>query len=236
MAHWGEKIAEMAISAHDKFEKRRNPFGAAAAATLLYRKKNIYLGMWCRLARRLFFQHLFFFIFFLVRLKKFRVDGTTFFFSVQVSVRTRAIFSQWSLYNRMKRIGGSRSYRRLSIEALKKKRGGPSVVCMQRRMGRSSTKKKDIYLSSLFSPRPGEEADRLSFQLLYRVQTHIHNEKKNCKLDGTVHAAARIMYTHTHTWTGFSFLTFQLLTSSKENEPGRVPSDKAKEVLLLLLL
>lgn len=34
MAHWGEKIAEMAISGHDKFEKR-NPFGAAAATLLL---------------------------------------------------------------------------------------------------------------------------------------------------------------------------------------------------------
>jgi hypothetical protein len=41
------------------------------------------------------------------------------------------------------------------------------------------------------------------------------------------------MYTHTH-MDGLLFLTFQLLTSSKENEPGRVLSDKAKEVLLLL--
>lgn len=155
--------------------------------------REIYLGMWCRLARRLFFQHLFFLIFFLVRLKKFRVDGTTFFLpSVQVSVRIRAIFSQWSLYNRMKRIGGSRSYRRLSIEALKKKRGGPSVVCMQRRMGRSSTPKKiSIYRVSFLRGQVKKRPD-YPFPLLYRVQTHIHNGKKICKLDGTVLLQQRV--------------------------------------------
>jgi hypothetical protein len=46
-------------------------------------------------------------------------------------------------------------------------------------------------------------------------------------------SSAYNVHTHTH-MDGLLFLTFQLLTSSKENEPGRVLSDKAKEVLLLL--
>jgi hypothetical protein len=129
--------------------KKRNPFGAAA--TLLYRKRNISRYVVSAGASTIF-PAPFLFYFISRPVEKFRVDGTTFFFSVQVSVRLRAIlFSQWSLYNRMKRIGGSRSYRRLSIEALKKKRGGPSVVCMQRRMGRSSTQKRYLFIESLFS-------------------------------------------------------------------------------------
>jgi len=63
---------------------------------------------------------------------KFRVDGRTLFYKYRCP------------HNRMKRIGGSRSYRRLSIEALKKK-GAVCCVCKG-----EWTPYKNIYLSSLF--------------------------------------------------------------------------------------
>lgn len=174
--------------------KKRNPFGAAAAAaTLLYRKRNISRYVVSAGASTIFPAP--FLSYFLSRpVEKIPSWWHNFFSSFGTSIGTyiRAIFSQWSLYNRMKRIGGSRSYRRLSIEALKKKRGGPSVVCMQRRMGRSSTPKKiSIYRVSFLRGQVKKRPD-YPFPLLYRVQTHIHNGKKICKLDGTVLLQQRV--------------------------------------------
>lgn len=157
--------------------KKRNPFGAAA--TLLYRKRNISRYVVSAGASTIF-PAPFLFYFLSRSVEKFRVDGTTFFLpSVQVSVRLRAIlFSQWSLYNRMKRIGGSRSYRRLSIEALKKKRGGPSVVCMQRRMGRSSTQKRYLFIESLFSEARWRSGPTILSTFVQSTDAYTQRKKK----------------------------------------------------------
>lgn len=136
----------------------------------------------------------------------------------------------------MKRIGGSRSYRRLSIEALKKKRG--AVCCVYAKENETLFNRKGyLFIESLFSEARWRSGPTILSTFVQSTDAYTQREKNFLNWMGQSCCSAYNVYTHTdtHTWTGFSFLTFQLLTSSKENEPGR-PSDKAKEVLLLFEL